>query len=138
MDSLRMTGDDSYQILVVDDEAEVRQLLKRILERLGHTVVTVDSANQALQMLNQFQADVIISDISMAEMDGYELVRQLRSRPDTRACYVIAMTGNGASSSEDASLSAGFDAHVTKPFALDAIYKILIEPKTRRANNAFL
>lgn len=136
MDSL-INGGGGYQILVVDDVAEVRQLLKQILERLGHAVVTADSAGQALKMLNKFQADVIISDISMAEMDGYELVRQLRRRPDTRSCYVVAMTGNGASSSEDASLVAGFDAHLTKPFALEAVYRVLNDSKARRANDAF-
>lgn len=136
MDSLFING-GGYQILVVDDVAEVRQLLKQILERLGHAVLTADSANQALRMLNEFQADLIISDISMPEMDGYELVQQLRRRPDTRSCYVVAMTGNGASSSEDASQVAGFDAHLTKPFALEAVYRVLNDSKARRANDAF-
>ncbi len=61
----------------------------------------------------------------MPEMNGYEFVRKLRMRPDTQQLYIIAMTGNGDACSEYASLVAGFDAHVPKPFGMERIRETL-------------
>lgn len=120
--------DHNYQVLVIDDTPEVRFLLAKLLVRMGHCVKTTDSGQNALFILNEFRADVIFSDISMPDMDGYEVVRQIRRRPDTRLQFVIAMTGNGGGSSEQASIAAGFDAHLPKPFDVGAIQRILSDP----------
>ncbi len=70
-----------YQVLVVDDMSEIQRLLTRMLERLGHTVQAVSSGELALAVLDEFPAEIIFSDISMPQMNGYELVRALRRRP---------------------------------------------------------
>lgn len=122
-----IASDTCYQVLVVDDIREVRLVLTKMLQRLGHTVKSADSGRQALAELNDYRADIIFSDISMPEMNGYELVQALRRRPDTCSRYVVAMTGNGEISSEQASLAAGFDAHLAKPFRFDAVRQLLAE-----------
>lgn len=114
-----------YQILVVDDMSEIRDLLTRMLEGMGHKVQSASSGEQALDLLDEFPAEVIISDISMPQMNGYELVRVLRLRPDTRYRYIIAMSGNTESSSRHDSLAAGFDAYISKPFEMTTIHRVL-------------
>ena len=132
-----ITGGFSYQVLVVDDIATIRVVLSRLLERMGHRVQTVDSGKQALIILNEFRADVIVSDLSMPEMDGYQFVRLLRQRPDTRLRFIVAMTANGEDSSEQASFEAGFDAHWTKPFDLALIHRTLADRNIRSARDEF-
>lgn len=116
---------------------EVRVVLTCLLQRMSHSVNSVGSAMQALKTLNHFQADIIFSDISMPEMDGYEFVRALRQRPDTRGRYIVAMTGNGEYSSEQASLSAGFDAHLIKPIKVDVLYQLLASPNLKSLKSEF-
>ncbi len=124
-----------YQILVVDDIHEIRLLLRCILEKRGHEVITVVSGEQALRALNEHSPEVIFSDISMDEMNGYELVRHLRLRPDTQKRFIVAMTGDGDRFSEDDSLAAGFDAHLPKPFTSQSIGKTLATFEAKMAAN---
>ncbi len=108
-----------YQVLVVDDMSEIQTLLTRMLERLGHTVQAVSSGELALAVLDEFPAEIIFSDISMPHMNGYELVRALRRRPDTRDRYIIAMSATSDAACQSASLAAGFDAYLPKPFEME-------------------
>ncbi len=125
MDSPSATSSNRYQILIVDDLPEIRKLLQNLLEHLGHDVMAVASGEQALRTLNEYSPDVIFSDISMDDMNGYQLVRHLRHRPDTQSRLIVAMTGDCYRFSEEDSLTAGFDAHLAKPFALDLIREVL-------------
>lgn len=134
IDTRLIAGNSSYRVLVVDDIATVRIVLARLLERMGHHVKAVESGAQALLSLDEYHADVIFSDISMPAMNGYEFVRLLRSRPDTRMRFVIAMTGNA---SEQASIAAGFDAHLSKPFDMESIQRLLNDRRITRADGVF-
>ncbi len=130
-------GDNCYQVLVVDDILTIRIVLSLLLERMGHQVKTAESGKQALLTLNNYRADIIVSDISMPEMDGFQFVQLLRRRPDTRLTFIVAMTANGECSSEQASLAAGFDAHWTKPFDLASIQRTLSERNIRGTSSEF-
>ncbi|MEP0908832.1 PAS domain S-box protein [Leptolyngbya subtilissima ST-M1] len=108
---------DNVQILLVDDDTDTREFQSFLLEQHGATVVAVASGVEALQTLEQWLPDIIVSDIGMVEMDGYRLIQQIRSRPPDQGCRVpaIALTAYAAEIDQEKALQAGFQAHLTKP-----------------------
>ena len=101
------------RILLVDDEADTRETLARLLESHGARVRVAASAAAALQMLDEFTPQLAISDIGMPEMDGYQLLKQLRARlPELPA---IALTAYAAPADIERARVAGFEKHLAKP-----------------------
>ena len=111
---------DGLRILVVDDEADTRDLLKQGLEYCGATVKAVGTANEALELLTSTSPDILISDIGMPVVDGYELIRQVRGLSPDRGGKVPAIALTAYTRAEDRlrSLRAGYDMHVPKPVEL--------------------
>ncbi|MCT7968106.1 PAS domain-containing protein [Laspinema sp. D1] len=105
------------KILVVDDILDTREFLVFLLEMEGAVVQAVESAERAISMINDWQPDILVSDIGMPELDGYGLIRTLRSRSpqDGGTIPAIAVTAYAGESDRQAILSAGFDAHIPKP-----------------------
>ncbi|MBD1876436.1 PAS domain S-box protein [Nodosilinea sp. FACHB-131] len=108
---------DNVQILLVEDDADTREFQSFLLEQHGATVTAVASGIEALQALEQFIPNVIVSDIGMEEMDGYRLMQQIRSRPPAQggAVPAIALTAYAAEIDQEKALQAGFQTHLTKP-----------------------
>jgi CheY-like chemotaxis protein len=105
----------SFRVLVVVDQAPLRIVLSKLLEKMGHRVEGAGGGEEALRRFNDIKPEVVFSDISMPGMSGYELVRQLRARHDTAGVYIVAMTGYGQSTDRQTALEAGFDEHMVKP-----------------------
>jgi signal transduction histidine kinase/ActR/RegA family two-component response regulator len=105
------------QILVVDDEADTRDLLHYILNAEGAIVTVAASAHEAIALLEHTPMDLVISDISMPDVNGYALIRQIRQLPMGAKISAIALTANARDDDRDAAISAGFDAHLAKPVA---------------------
>jgi len=105
------------QILVVDDEADMRELAVTILEEYGAVVRVAASAMEALIALDQFKLDVLICDIGMPDVDGYMLMRQIRSRlPEQgRGIPAVALTAYAGEFNQQQALAAGFQLHISKP-----------------------
>ena len=101
--------------LVVDDVADVTELLSVLLGNAGYKVVTAPSARAALEAARNQHFDVIISDIGMPEMNGYQLARELRTLPGYEKVPMVAVTGYSMFDDKQRSLNAGFNAHLTKP-----------------------
>lgn len=101
--------------LVVDDAPDVTEMLAILLQYAGYEVVTVYSGAQALSAARAGQFDVLVSDIGMPGMNGYELAEALRALPDYRATPMIAVTGFTMYEDRDRALSSGFNAFLTKP-----------------------
>ncbi len=110
-------------VLLVEDEVDTLDLLTIILESYGARVEGVTSANEALSVFSQGQPDVLISDIGMPGMDGYELIRQVRELPPDRGGLVpaIALTAYAGETDHERALSAGFNRHISKPVEPDQI-----------------
>ncbi|WP_317033474.1 PAS domain S-box protein [Nodosilinea sp. E11] len=108
---------DNVQILLVEDDADAREFQAFLLEQHGATVAAVASGVEALQTLEQLIPDVIVSDIGMADMDGYRLMQQIRSRPPAQGGTVpaIALTAYAAEIDQKRALEVGFQTHLTKP-----------------------
>jgi signal transduction histidine kinase/CheY-like chemotaxis protein len=111
---VRLAG---VNVLVVDDEADARELVRRFLTSCGASVETATSAEEALSALSKHQPDVLISDIGMPDIDGYELMRRVRSRSDApyRRIPAIALTAFARSEDRTRAMLAGYNVHLSKP-----------------------
>jgi signal transduction histidine kinase/ActR/RegA family two-component response regulator len=107
------------QIVVVDDEADSREMISRILTEQGAHVVIAASADEATLALRARPADLLISDIGMPRVDGYELVRRLRA--DGQCVPALALTAFAREEDRGKALAAGFEAHLAKPFEAAAL-----------------
>ena len=103
------------RVLVVDDVPDVTEMIALFLQHAGYDVATADSATKALQQTNERTFDLIISDIGMPEMNGYELAEALRGHADYQGTPMIAVTGYSEYDDRARALRSGFSAHLTKP-----------------------
>ena len=113
-DRIDLTG---VRVLVVDDEADARELIKRVLTQCGAEVRCAASAPQALEMLLADRPDVVISDIGMPHMDGYDFMRRVRQLPplEGRRLPAIALTAFARSVDRTRAIMAGYQMHMAKP-----------------------
>ena len=111
--------------LVVDDVADVTEMLEILLSHAGYQVVTASSARDALAAAKQNRFDVVISDIGMPEMNGYELAKALRASPGYENIPMIAVTGYSMFNDREQSLRSGFTAHMTKPIDPRALLDLI-------------
>jgi len=108
---------DQETILVVDDEASVREMVSKIINLMGHKAVTAVNGKEALQILKNKPFSIMITDVKMPEMDGFELMKSVRDQfPGT---YIICMTAHGASYSYKDVVDVGGTDYITKPFSID-------------------
>src|SRR6266481_7343185 len=105
-------------ILVVDDEAMLRKVVGRALTGAGCTVTYAADGEEALAMLAEAPPDLVISDVTMPHVDGFELLRRVRSQTATKALPVILLTGRGDTEDIVAGMGLGADDYLVKPFAL--------------------
>lgn len=111
--------------LVVDDVADVTEMLAVLLTHAGYQVVTAASARAALDAARERQFDVVISDIGMPEMNGYQLAREMRLLPGYAAVPMVAVTGYSMFDDKERSTNAGFNAHMTKPIDPRALLDLI-------------
>jgi signal transduction histidine kinase/ActR/RegA family two-component response regulator len=122
------------KVLVVDDSADTVEMLRRLLEMDGAIVTAAASGSAALSIAQGNDFDVILSDISMPEIDGFEFLRKLREMPGKADVPVLALTGFGRAEDVERAESEGFFSHVTKPIDLDKLVEILREIPARHVN----
>src|ERR1041385_8197361 len=124
------------RFLVVDDDADARELLQSLLTSEGAIVETVDTVRAAVDILNRQPPDVLLTDLNMANDDGYALVRTLRlmeQQEDRPRIFDIAVTAFATSADRAKTDAGGFDGHVAKPFDPSAIVRIVagLKPHNR-------
>ncbi len=122
---LRTEPRERRSALVVDDVADVTEMLAVVLTHAGYSVVTAASAPAALQAARERQFDVVISDIGMPEMNGYQLARELRVMPGYETVPMVAVTGYSMFDDKERSTKAGFNAHMTKPIDPRALLDLI-------------
>jgi signal transduction histidine kinase len=120
LDIYRLTG---LSILVVDDEDDTLELVRVILQSSGAQVKTATSAAEALTLLREFQPDILVSDISMPEMDGYQLIQRIRQLPPQQGGNIpaIALTAHAGEANQQQASQAGFQGHLAKPLDPEAL-----------------
>jgi PAS domain S-box-containing protein len=116
------------RVLVIEDNDDSREMLQMLLESAGHVVETSADGPSGLARLQAFKPDVALIDVGLPGLDGYAVARMARTRPDTSAIRLVALTGYGQAEDRARALAAGFDHHVTKPvdpFALEELVRAL-------------
>lgn len=103
------------RILLVDDDADVRKLAKRILEKDGHTVVIIDNGLTALDELNKNNYDLLISDASMPQYSGFDLIRALRRQPKHKDLVIAMLTGRREKQDIQLAIELGVKEYIVKP-----------------------
>ena len=116
----------ALKILIVDDIVEVAQTVGWMLEEMGHDYRLVHDGRLALAEARDYQPDVILLDIGLPVMDGYEVCRALRQDPQFATITIVAQTGWGQSRDKADAAAAGFDHHLVKPVTYDALEQLLM------------
>ena len=115
----------SRRILVVDDARSAVYTLSTLLESMGQQVSTALDAVEALERARTERPDLVISDIGMPHINGYELARRLRNEPGLEGVILVALTGYGQDTDRERAREAGFDDHLVKPVSLDSLRNLL-------------
>jgi PAS domain S-box-containing protein len=121
------------RVLVVDDNEDAREALRFLLDDEGHDVRTAADGPEALAVASGFRPDVVLLDIGLPGMDGYEVARRLREIPECRSVFIAAVSGYGQPEDRIRSQAAGFDEHLLKPVSAGPLLALLKE-RTRAGN----
>ncbi|QZZ21926.1 response regulator transcription factor [Leptothermofonsia sichuanensis E412] len=123
----------SGQLLLVDDEPGLREAVQAYLEDSGFVVDVASNATEGLELAHQKLPDLIITDIMMPQVDGYQFLKQLREDPQFKTLPVVFLTARGMTSDRIQGYNAGCDAYLSKPFDPDELVAIvtnLLEKQT--------
>lgn len=127
----------TWHILVVDDEQDNLEVVAETLEFKGATVRTATNGEEALTVLDDFRANLILTDLSMPVMDGWKMRYQIKTRETLRHIPVLALSAHAIAGDQERALEAGFDGYLTKPVnihtLLDDIKSAYIETKVNVA-----
>ena len=119
------------RVLLVDDNADSAQTMAALLRMEGHVTEVVYDGESALQRAQAMAPDAVLVDIGLPGMNGFQVARELRARPQTRAALLIAVTGYGQPTDRQRAMEAGFDHHLVKPVDLDAVHGLLVTRQKR-------
>jgi PAS domain S-box-containing protein len=116
---------DSLRILLVDDSVDGVGLLKLLLEKLGHEVVVAHDGSSALNTVNSFTPEVVLLDIGLPGMDGYQVAQRLKALPQLQNTQLVALTGYGQERDREQAFASGFSHHLVKPLDMDVLNDLL-------------
>jgi PAS domain S-box-containing protein len=119
------TNESTRRILIVDDNRDNAETLARLLAISGHETSTANDGLEALRLAEQFQPEVILLDIGLPEMNGYDVCQKIRSQPWGRDIVIIALTGWGQDEDRRKSKDAGFNGHMVKPAELSKLERLI-------------
>jgi len=114
-------------ILVIDDNAQNLKLTRVLLLRNGYDVQTAEDAEQALAILATHKPQLILMDLQLPGMDGFELTRRLKAHPDTRQIAIVALTAYAMKGDAERAHAAGCDGYVTKPIDTRSLPRLIAE-----------
>jgi signal transduction histidine kinase len=112
-------------VLLVDDNQSAVHMMSRLLQKLGQDVHVAECGQEALDQVPHIAPHIVISDVAMPGMSGYELARHIRELSLPRRPYLVAVTGYGQESDRQEALAAGFDKHLTKPVGVSTLEQLL-------------
>jgi CheY-like chemotaxis protein len=115
----------ALNILIVDDNADAADTLSMYLDSVGHQLQVAYEGHRGLALAEEAAPDVLLLDIGLPDLDGYQLAQRIRALPQTAHATLIALTGYGQDSDRERSIAAGFDHHLTKPVDVEALVRLL-------------
>ena len=116
----------TWRVIIVDDEPDNSQLASELLGFSGATVTTVSGGAELLEMVDTFKPTIILLDLAMPGMDGWEAQRRLRERSDLNQVPIVALTALAFPEDAARVKAAGFDGYITKPFRVAALLRDLM------------
>lgn len=116
---------DKFRILVIDDEPEITDIIKAFLSNAGYQVKVDNSAANALELAKNFRPDLILLDIMMPYMDGYEVCAAIKNDPSLSGIPVLFLTGKDASDDDGRSFKSGGDLFIKKPFSCERLLQMV-------------
>jgi CheY-like chemotaxis protein len=122
--------------VVVDDNVDSAQSLAVLLEHDGHDVRVAHAGDAAIDVARGFRPHVVLLDIGLPGMNGYDVARELRADPAVPALTLVALTGYGQDEDRERSNAAGFDHHLTKPVDYDALLALVSSVRVERPPDA--
>jgi CheY-like chemotaxis protein len=120
------------RVLVVEDNADAREMLQVLLEMEGYEVLTAGDGPEALRQAEQSRPDAALIDLGLPGLDGCEVCRRLRGEPWGAAMFIVAQTGWGEERDRQRSAEAGFDAHLIKPVDPQHLIDVLARRQSPR------
>jgi CheY-like chemotaxis protein len=123
----------ALRVLVVEDNADAAETLTMLLALWGHDVRSAADGPTAVQTAAAHRPHVVLLDISLPGMSGYEVAARLRANPELRDTVLVAMTGHGQAEDKKETLRAGFSQHLVKPLEPDVLQKLLAALGAARA-----
>jgi CheY-like chemotaxis protein len=121
----RAAGEGAVSVLVVEDDPDARDGLRRLLEEWGHSADVACDGREALERIRTRSPSVALIDIGLPEMDGYELARRIRDERGAAAPLLVALTGHASAEDRARALASGFDAHLAKPIDFSRLSSLL-------------
>ena len=113
---------ESLRVLLVDDHDDLLVMLQLVLSRRNYHVATASSGHEAIKIASDFAPHIIVSDLGMPGMNGYEMIVRLRAMNELGAFKAIALSGFDEMDDETSAIAAGFDAHVSKPIDFERLF----------------
>ena len=112
-------------VLIIEDHADAGESLAALLQLLGHRAEWTDLGMAGIERAAALRPDLVLVDLGLPDIDGHEVARRLRARPQTQDLRLVALTGYGAAEDRARALAAGFDDHLAKPIGLPELEALL-------------
>jgi signal transduction histidine kinase len=119
------------RVLVVEDNIDGAETLREVIELLGHEVQVAHDGRNAIDRARAFRPEIVLCDIGLPGMDGYDVARHLRRDHDLCGAHLVALTGYALPEDQRRALEAGFSEHMAKPVKLEALERLLADPARR-------
>ncbi len=121
----RDTRVSAQRVMIVDDNEDAAEMLGMLLETTGHETCVITESPAAIAAARAFRPEVVVLDLGMPVLDGFEIARALRADDELRDVVLVALTGWGADEDRERCRDAGFDHHLTKPVTASTVHKLL-------------
>ena len=113
------------QVMAIDDSATVRQVLRMTLENEGYEIIEAENGRHALEVFPDSGVDMVVTDLNMPEMDGIELIREVRQKPGARFMPIIMLTTESQPEKKAEGKKAGASGWITKPFKPEQLLAVV-------------
>lgn len=113
------------RIVVADDDPDILNIVSMSLEAMGHYVDRATNGRQAVDLVRAGQPDLVLMDLMMPDVNGYEATEELKGDPETAAIPVLALTAKAMRGDEERGRNAGVDAYITKPFRISQVLEVV-------------
>jgi CheY-like chemotaxis protein len=124
-----------HKVLVVEDYADTAEVMSMLLTALGHDCRCAHTGSDALVQLFSFEPDIVLSDLSLPDLDGCEVARRVRATPHGADAYLVACSGWSRDEDRVRTRAAGFDEHIVKPVPLGALTEIVTRAQRSQRRN---